>query len=168
MAWTDLTLNGEYLDGVDTTTFGHLRKSTIKVAENTDEGRRFKAARQKVRTMLQGPKYLGPFAASYGLSTFFDDLQASADLAEDLQLALAYSYAWFRYTHDSTTPGDIDDVRAERMEVLLKDALAALSQSVPVTLSIIDEAVGQPGVRAIAGAMDTFGRETFDGSDGFP
>lgn len=166
MAWTDLTLAGSILDGIDRSYFGHLRDATISAGEETDESRRLVAARDKLRLLLQGPKYLGPFAATYGLASFFDDLAAEASLQNDIQSALAYCYAWFRYTHASQSPNDIDEVRAERMEMLLKEVLLALSQSVPVTLGVTSEAPSQPVVTAVSLVMDTSGRDSFSASDG--
>jgi len=161
MPWTTLTLEGKRLDGIDTSYFGHLRESVIESDEETDEGRRFTAARDKLRIALMGPRYLGGFATEYGVASFFDDLADNADLANDLQIALAFCYAWFRYTHDSQSPGDIDEVRAERMEDRITEMLQALTATVPVTLGQTDKAEGRPVVRALGISMDTSGRTSF-------
>ena len=161
MAWSDLTLSGATLYGIDRTAFASTRSATIKQSETTDEGRRLIAAAGKVRVLLQGPKYCGPFAASYGVAAFFDALAADSSLAGDIGQLLAHAYAWFRYTHDSRSAGDIDDVRAERQLECMRELLAAISTTAPVTIGATDQKPGMPVVRAIASAIDTLGNETY-------
>lgn len=166
MPWDSLTLAGDRLDGIDRTRFGYLRAVTIEAGEETDEARRFVAARSKVRVLLQGPKYCGPFAASFGIATFFDALADNADLAGDLAQTIAHAYAWFQYTHDSTSPDDIDERRAGRQMECLKEMLAAMSQSVPIVLGATDKPAGQPVAYAAATAMSTSGRTSIASNDG--
>lgn len=166
MPWLTLNLEGKRLYGIDNSYFGALKDSIIEASENTDEGRRFISARDKLRIDLLRPKYLGGFSAEYGVTSFFDDLADNASLTNDIQLALAFGYAWFRYTHDSQSPGDIDDVRAERILLQYSSMLEALTASVPVTLGATDKTDGRPVVRALSLAMDTGGRRTFLDSDG--
>lgn len=165
MSWIALTLSGKLLDGIDTTTFGYLRDQTLETDEETDEGGRFDAARNKLRLLLQDAKYLGTFAAGFGLDTFFDALAANAQLTNDIQQALAHTYAWLQFAHDSNSPGDINEVRAERQRECVVEILRALSTSVPVVLGATDKAPNQPHVSGYTIVQDTRGRTDFGSSD---
>lgn len=161
MSWAALSLDGRRLYGIDASAFSSLQSATVTQTEKTDEGRRFIAAAGKVRVLLQGPKYCGQFAATFGLDAFFDSIAVNVQLAGDLQQLLAHSYAWFRYTHDSRSPGDIDEVRADRQFECMRELLAAFSVSAPVVIGASSTPAGRPVLRAIGTAMDTRGETSF-------